>query len=102
MRYKLSNDINQCGETPCCKCNIFVGDEAFDGNLTGKEHKTFSYQRISCGSTNVIYGIYCVHYHLIYVGETRSLKSRINDHRSAIKREVRTYSTDTSTNQIIL
>ena len=39
------------------------------------------------GSTNVIYGIHCVHCGLVYVGETAgSLRSRMNDHRSAIKK----------------
>ena len=56
-------------------------------NLTGRECKTISYDRLSCGSTNVIYGIHCVHCGLVYVGETgRSLRSRMNGHRSAIKK----------------
>ena len=38
-------------------------------------------------STNVIYGIHCVQCGLVYVGETgRSLRSRMNGHRSAIKK----------------
>ena len=44
----LSNDINQCG-------NIFIDDQSFKSNLTGKVYKTISYDRLSCGSTNVIY-----------------------------------------------
>ena len=45
------------------------------------------YDRLSCGSTNVIYGIHCVHCGLVYVGETgRSLRSRMNGHKSAIKK----------------
>ena len=52
-----------------------------------QEYKTISYDRLSCGSTNVIYGIRCVHCGLVYAGETgRSLRSRINGHRSAIKK----------------
>ena len=83
----LSNDINQCGETSCRTCNIFVNDQSFTSNLTSKEYKTISYDRLSCGSTNVIYEIHCVHCGLVYVGETgRSLKSRMNNHRSAIKK----------------
>ena len=59
----------------------------FKSNLTGREYKTFSYDRLSCGTTNVIYGIHCVHCGLVYVGETgRSLRSRMNGHRSAIKK----------------
>ena len=60
---------------------------SFKSNFTGKEYKTISYDRLSCGSTNVIYGIHCVHCGLVYVGETgRSLRSRMNGHRSAIKK----------------
>ena len=83
----LSNDINQCGTTSCHTCNIFIDDQSFKSNLTGKEYKTISYDRLSCGSTNVMYGIHCVHCGLVYVGETgRSLRSRMNGHRSAIKK----------------
>ena len=87
MTEYLSNDINQCGATSCHKCNIFINDQSFKSNLTGREYKTISYDRLSCGSTNVIYGIHCVHCDLVYVGETgRSLRSRMNGHRSAIKK----------------
>ena len=83
----LSNDINQCGATSCHTCNIFVNNQSFESNLTGKEYKTISYDRLSCGSTNVIYRIHCIHCGLVYVGETgRSLRSRMNGHRSAIKK----------------
>ena len=51
----LSNDINQCGTTSCHTCNIVINDQSFKSNLTGKEYKTISYDRLSCGSTNVIY-----------------------------------------------
>ena len=87
MTEYLSNDINQCAATSCHRCNIFINDESFKCNLTGKEYKTISYDRLSCGSTNVIHEIYCVHCGLVYAGESgRSLRSRMNDHRSAIKK----------------
>ena len=55
--------------------------------LTGKEYKTTAYDKLSCGSSNIIYGIHCLHCGLVYVGETgRSLRSRMNGHRSAIKK----------------
>ena len=63
----LSKDINQCGATSCHTCNIFINDQSFKSNLTSKEYKTISYDRLSCGSTIVIYGIHCG---LVYVGET--------------------------------
>ena len=95
---QLSNDINQCGTTSChdinqcwttsCHtCNIFIDDQSFKSNLTGKEYRAITYDRLSCGSTNVICGIHCVHCGLVYVGETeKSLRSRRNGHRSAIKK----------------
>ena len=80
-----------------------INDQSFKSNLTGREYKTISYDRLSCGSTNVMYGIHCVHCGLVYAGETgSSLRSRMNGHRSAIKKEDKAYSTDTSINQIIL
>ena len=74
-------------------CNImshmqhFHNDQCFKSNLTGKEYKPINYDRLLCGSTNVIYGMHCVHCGLVYVGETRrSLILRMNGHRSAIKK----------------
>ena len=94
----LSNDINQCRVTSCHTCNIFINDQSFKSNLTGKEYKTIGYDRLSCGSTN---GMHCVHYGLVYVGETgRSLRSRMNG--QPLRKEDKAYSTDTSINQIIL
>ena len=61
----LSNDINQCGATSCHTCNIFINDQSFKSDLTGKEYKTISYDRLSRGSTNVIYGIHHVHRGLV-------------------------------------
>ena len=81
MTEYLSNDINQCGATSCHTCNIFINDQSFKSNLTGKEYKTISYDRLSCGSTNVIYGIQFVHCGLVYVGETgRSGQSLLHRH----------------------
>ena len=59
----LSNDINQCGVTSCHTCNIFVNDQSFKANLTGKEYNTISYDRLSCGSANVMeyIGIHGIH-----------------------------------------
>ena len=83
----LSKEIDQFGETSCRTCNIFVNNQSFASNLTGKEYKTISYDRLSCGSTNVIHEIHCVSRGLVYVGETgSSLRSRMNGHRLAIKK----------------
>ena len=83
----LNNDIIPCGKKCCQTCNQFISDQSFKGNLTGKENKTIIYDRLSCGSSNIIYEIHCIHCGLEDVGETgRLLISRMNDHRSAIKK----------------
>ena len=95
MTEYLSNDINQCAVTSCHTGNILINDQSFKSNLTGKKYKTISYDRLSCASINVIYEIHCVHC------ETgRSLRSRMNGHRSAIKKEDKAYSTDTPINEV--
>ena len=84
----LSKDIFKCGVTSCHTCNIFINDQSFKSNLTDEEYKTISCERLSYGSTNVIYGIHCVHCGLLYVDETgRPLRSGMNGHRSAITKE---------------
>ena len=76
-----------CGKKSCQTCNQFISNQSFKSNLTGKEYKTTTYDKLSCGSSNIIYGIHCIHCGLVYVGETgRSLRSRMNGHRSAIKK----------------
>ena len=83
----LNNDISQCGKKSCQTCNQFISNQSFKSNLTGKEYKTTTCDKLSCGSSNIIYGIHCIHCGLVYVGETgRSLRSRRNGHRSAIRK----------------
>ena len=83
----LNNDINPCGKRSCQTCNQFITNQSFKSNLTGKEYKTTTYDKLSCGSSNIIYEIHCINCGLVYVSETgRSLRSRMNGHRSAIKK----------------
>ena len=71
-----NNDISPCGKTSCQTCNQFISDQSFKSNLTGKEYKTTTYDKLSYGSSNIIYRIYCIHCGIVYVGETgRSLRS---------------------------
>ena len=82
----LINDIGPCGKKSCQTCDQFISNQSFKSNLTGKEYKTTTYDKLSCGSSNIIYRIHCIHCGLVYVGETgRSLRSRMNGHGSAIK-----------------
>ena len=81
----LNNDITPCGKETCLTSNIFIKDQSFTSNLTGKKYNTITYENLLSGSTNVVYGIHCVHCGLVYVGETeRSLRSRINGHGASI------------------
>ena len=83
----LNNDASPCGKKSCQTRNQFISNQSFKSNLTGKEYKTTTYDKLSCGSSNIIYGIHCIHCGLVYVAETgRSLRSRMNGHRSAIKK----------------
>ena len=73
----LNNDFNPYGKKTCQTCNQSISDHSFKSNLTGKEYKTATYDKFSFGSSNIIYGIHCIHCGLVYVGETgRSLRSR--------------------------
>ena len=83
----LNNDISPCGNKSYQTCNQFVSNQSFKSNLTGKEYKTTTYDKLPCGSSDIIYGIHCIHCGLVYVGKTRrSLRSRMNGHRSAIEK----------------
>ena len=71
----LNNDISPCGKRSCQTCNQFISNQSFKRNLTGKVYKTTTYDKLSCGSSNIIYGIHCIYCGLVYVGETgRSLR----------------------------
>ena len=78
---RVSYDRLSCGST-----NVIYGIHCVHCGLVYRLSCGLVY-RLSCGSTNVIYGIHCVHCGLVYVGETgRSLRSRMNGQRSAIKK----------------
>ena len=51
----LNNDISACGKKSCQTCNQFISDQLFKSNLTGKEYKITTYDKLSCGSLNIIY-----------------------------------------------
>ena len=82
----LNNGISLCGKKSCQTCNQFISNQSFKSNLTGKDYKTTTYDKLSCGSSNYLWDpLYPLW--LVYVGETgRSLRSRMNGHRSAIKK----------------
>ena len=65
--------------------HLFISDQSFKSNLTGRIYKTQTYEQLTCGSSKVVYAIHCIRCGLMYVGETgRSLRSRINWHRAGV------------------
>ena len=63
----LNNDISPCGKKSCQTCNQFISNQSFKSNLTGKEYKTTTYDKLSCGSSNIIYGFHCIHCVVLYM-----------------------------------
>ena len=81
----FNDNISPCNSEACLTSSSFVSDHSFKSNLTGRIYKTQTYEQVTCGSSNVVYGIHCIRCGLMYVGETgRSLLSRINGHRADI------------------
>ena len=81
----FNNNISPCDSNACFTCNSFISDQSFKRNLIGRIYQIQTYERLTCGSSNVVYTIHCVPCGLMYVGETgRSLRSRINGHRAGI------------------
>ena len=81
----FNDNISPCDSNACLTCNIFISDQSFKSNLTGRIYKTQTYEQLTCGSSNVVYAIHCIRCGLMYVGETgRSLRSRINEHQAGI------------------
>ena len=79
------DNTSPCDSNACFTCDLFISDQSFKSNLTGRIYKTQTYEQLTCGSSNVVYAIHCIQCGLMYVGETgRSLQSRINGHRAGI------------------
>ena len=74
-----------CDERRCLTCRLHaVPKTQITSNINGRVIRIIN--NISCATINVIYLISCRSCNLQYVGETgRSLRDRVNDHRSAIR-----------------
>ena len=83
---RFNDNISPSNSKACLICSSFVNDQSFESNLTGRINKTQTYEQLTFGPSNVVYGIHCIRCGLMYVGETgRSLWSRINGHLAGIK-----------------
>ena len=81
----FNDNISPCNSKACLTCSSFVSDQSFKSNLTSRIYKTQTYEQLTCGSSNVVYGIHCIRCGLMYVGETgRTLRSRINEQQAGI------------------
>ena len=83
-----SNTSNHCTITKCnhplCKCCRHLTD--LTHNIYNLSHSITTPINFTCNSKNIIYLIHCNKCHLNYIGETkRTLKERLNNHRSNIK-----------------
>jgi len=80
----------RCGQNNCKACKSHTVDSSIVKSTFFK--KDFEIKdTISCTSENIIYCITCRVCQLQYVGETsRSLRERLNDHRSSIKLKKKT------------
>ena len=77
--------ISKCRTKNCKTCNILFTDANFTSNLTNTNDftRSYMYDDLNCISANVVYGLECNLYGLVYVGETKGkLHKRICGHRS--------------------
>lgn len=95
VRSELENSSDSgafrgCGKSNCLTCKIHSSDANHFINQHNKA-KFLIKQNIYCNSKNLVYLITCKNCNKQYVGETgRTLRDRLNDHRSAIKNKAKT------------
>ena len=78
------SNMSRCNKPRCKCCVSVVSASSFTSSVTKKQYKIQS--KGNCSSANIVYLITCSKCHKQYVGETgRSLRERLNNHRSDIK-----------------
>ena len=50
----LNDNISLCDSNACLTCNSFISDQSFESNLTGRIFKTQTYEKLTCGSSNIV------------------------------------------------
>jgi len=79
-----------CGKPNCATCSVHASDACYFYNQHNKTKYNIE-DNIYCNSTNLVYLINCRKCKMQYVGETgRTLRDRLNDHRSAIRNKTAT------------
>lgn len=81
--------VSRCGHKRCMCCSALMTGNSFRCSVT---HNTYKFtQHANCNSCNIVYLITCAKCHKQYIGETgRSLKDRLNNHRSTVKTKQQT------------
>ena len=51
------DNTSPCDSNACFTCDLFISDQSFKSNLTGRIYKTQTYEQLTCGSSNVVYAI---------------------------------------------
>lgn len=92
--------ISKCCIENCKTCGILYTRTSFTSIYTGQSFYTIICENQNCKFSYVVYGVECILYGLLYVGETKcSLNYRISGHRFQINNN--SFSTSTSINPII-
>jgi len=85
-----SGAFRGCGKSNCATCSIHASDADHFVNLHNKTKYPIK-DTIYCNSKNLVYLISCNKCKKQYIGETgRTLRDRLNDHRSAIRNKTKT------------
>lgn len=81
---KQLGSAKKCIGRVCYTCDSLKCSTTFRSNVKGNHYQIQS--NLNCGSSNIIYLVECDLCGMQYVGETqRTLRNRINQHRSAIR-----------------
>lgn len=83
LQENMDKPVEACKHPRCLCCNS-IRDLTYINKL--QPNLIVQHETLTCNSKNIIYLIHCNKCKLNYIGETkRSLKERLNNHRSAIK-----------------
>ena len=54
----FNDNFSLCDSNTCLTFTSFVSSQSFESNLTGRIYKSQTYEQLTCGSSNVVYGIH--------------------------------------------
>ena len=90
ITHKEGAGFVSCGQAHCFTCRFHANDSTHFYNIQNNTQIKIE-NTIYCKSSNIIYLISCTKCNVQYIGETaRTLRERMNDHRSAINKRKNT------------